>query len=513
MFVSASPANDLANKLANELIELANELIDGSINCQMNDLGHRIEALIYNRLYNRRSSTAKRRIAGAVLYSAPEKLVPIAVARTQRLFRSLSASALLVLTGCGVSYRPVVSAVNPVGPAAQPTKYAIAISQPTTTGPGLLNIVDFSGDTVLTTTSIGAAPKYLTLNSSGTTGYIINSDSTVNTADISTSLISSQIESTTLLSGALPISASAFGAYLYVSENGRNSIGQFNSSQPPALLQELPVSNPVYTVGIDGAVRLYALGNSTAGTGQATAIESASNTVSTVLPVGTNPVYGVMTGDGRRAFIMNKGSNTVSVINAQGNTLDTGHPTIAVGANPVWADIASSTSVLAVLNAGTATANGSVTLVNIPLCALSTPLGNPNCDASSDATGFGTVIGTIPVGKSPQVLSVLQDGTRAYVANFGDTVPCPTLPSSAIPPTKGCGTVSVVDLTTNTIRATIPVAGHPTFIVSTTGSPTGKVYVTSPETSLMTIIRTDLDTVDTYVELQGTGQMVRVTSR
>ena len=46
----------------------------------------------------------------------------------------------------------------------------------------------------------------------------------------------------------------------------------------------------------------------------------------------------------------------------------------------------------------------------------------------------------------------------------------------------------------------------------TTGTPTGKVYVTSPETKTMTIIRTDIDTVDTTIPLQGNGVQVRVTA-
>jgi YVTN family beta-propeller protein len=41
------------------------------------------------------------------------------------------------------------------------------------------------------------------------------------------------------------------------------------------------------------------------------------------------------------------------------------------------------------------------------------------------------------------------------------------------------------------------------------GTPTGKVYVTSPESDHMTIIRTDTDIVETTVPLQGKGIMVR----
>jgi YVTN family beta-propeller protein len=91
------------------------------------------------------------------------------------------------------------------------------------------------------------------------------------------------------------------------------------------------------------------------------------------------------------------------------------------------------------------------------------------------------------------MVAVLQDGSRAYVVNQADS------------------TVSVVSLKTNTVTATIPVPAtpHPNFIAVINGTPTGKVYVTSPESDRMTIIRTDTDTVETAIPLQGKGVMVR----
>ena len=84
--------------------------------------------------------------------------------------------------------------------------------------------------------------------------------------------------------------------------------------------------------------------------------------------------------------------------------------------------------------------------------------------------------------------------------------------------------VSVINLATNTVTATIPIPqstivgitpninGHPTYIAASSGTPTGKVYVTSPESNFMTVIRTDIDAIDTTVPLQGNGVSVRVTA-
>ena len=99
--------------------------------------------------------------------------------------------------------------------------------------------------------------------------------------------------------------------------------------------------------------------------------------------MGINPVYGVMTADTRRVFIMNRGSNTVSVINSQTNALDVTTPTIPVGAAPLWGDLIPSRNEVAVLNNGTATTPGSMTIINTPLCSAVALPTNPTCDPAN----------------------------------------------------------------------------------------------------------------------------------
>jgi DNA-binding beta-propeller fold protein YncE len=437
--------------------------------------------------------------------------------------------------GCGNTYRPVVSAINPVGPAAQPQKFAVAISTTGTTAsptPGLVTFVDFSGDTILVTAQIGVNPYYLILNSGGTTGYTLNSDHTLTTFDISTALLQSQILQTTLLPGANPVSIFPAGTSTYVSDPGLNSVSQF-TGQPLTLQQQLsinPAFSPLYVVGVTAGPRSYVISPRVGGgAGQVSTIETASNTIDpNPIPVGQGPVYGVMTADARRAFILNQTDGTVSVINAQTNQLDivpvgATNP-ITVGTSPLWADFAPTRNEMVVANAGDGVRQGSVSIISIPLCSANALPINPNCDPNNpvDAVGFGTVLATVPVGINPRMVGVLQDGTRAYVVNGGNpSLPC-AAPTTALP--LGNCTVSVINLTTNTVTATIPIPtslitggspnlnGHPNYIAVTTGTPTGKVYVTSPESNFMTVIRTDIDTVDTTVPLQGNGVSVRVTA-
>jgi YVTN family beta-propeller protein len=449
---------------------------------------------------------------------------------------ALAAAALVSIAGCGNTYRPVVSAINPVGPAAQPEKFAVVISTTGTTAnptPGLVTFVDFSGDTILITAQIGVDPYYLILNSGGTTGYTLNSDHTLTTFGISTSLLQSQVLQTTLLPGANPVSIFPQGTNTYVSDPGLQAVSQF-TGQPLNLQQELAIPTgftPIYVTGNATAPRSYVITPSTSGgLGQVSTIETASNTIDpTPIPVGRGPVYGVMTADNRRAFIMNQTDGSVSVINAQTNALDTvpsgATNPIVVGQSPLWADFAPVRNEMVVANAGDGVNPGSVSVISIPLCAANALPTNPNCDPNNpvDAAGFGTVLATVPVGVNPRMIYVLQDVTnsRAYVVNGGNpNLPCAGA-SAVTSTTTGCS-VSVINLNTNTVTATIPLPlsltgtgihnGHPNYLAVTNGTPTGKVYVTSPDSNFMTIIRTDIDAIDTTVPLQGNGVSVRVTA-
>jgi YVTN family beta-propeller protein len=388
---------------------------------------------------------------------------------------------------------------------------------------------------------VGVNPYYLILNGSTTTaastGFTLNSDHTLTTFSIFTGLLTSQILQTTLLPNANPVAIFPEGINTYVTDPGLNVVSQFTGS--PLVLQQQfgidPTFKPIYTVGVPNAPRVYAISqsNPVGSPGRVNTIETTSNTLDpTAIPVGVNPVYGVMTADGKRAFILNQGDGTVSVINAQTNTLDTvpagSTNPIKVGTSPLWADFAPLRNEMVVVNSGDGVTPGSLSVISIPLCSATTQVGNPNCDLNNpvDALGFGNVIANIPVGVNPIMVGVLQDTTnsRAYVVNKGDiSLPC-AAPGVAVTASTTTCTVSVINLDSNTVIATIPLPlsinvdaatpfanGHPNYIAVTSGTPTGKVYVTSGDTNFMTIIRTDTDAVDTTAPLQGAGVSVRVT--
>jgi DNA-binding beta-propeller fold protein YncE len=474
--------------------------------------------------------------------------------RSRRLaVLTTSFAATFLIAGCGQQYRPVVSAINPVGPAGQPTKYAVAVSSPSATLPGLVTFVDFSGDTVLSTPSILTNPSYFALNNNGIEGFVINSSGVLNDFGTSnpTSLLTSNITQTTLPAASGPITLSAItplngASTLFVPETATSKIAVLSSGSS-SLLEEISVgANPIYVVGADSAPRIYAISqNASGGNGQIAALEAISGTsysVSATIPVGVKPVYGVMTSDDKRAFILNQGSGTVSVVNVINNALDTTAGTLPAlpgtiplcaapnappavtcpNVNPIWADLSPTTDQLVVLNQGDGTHPGSLSIIGIPLCSSTTQISNPLCNAANpvDGNGFGQITSTVNVGINPQMVSVLHDGTAAYVANKLDsTGTC----------NAGEGSVSVVSLVSGVVTATICgistsaatigantsptlIYGHPTTISATTGTPTGKVYVTSPDNQYMSIIYTDTNTVQAHVNMQGLGVRVLVTS-
>ena len=168
-----------------------------------------------------------------------------------------------------------------------------------------MTLVDFSGDTILITANLGIGPYYLDLNGGGNTGYTLNHDGTLTSFDISTQLQTKDVLQSTLLPGANPLTVYADNTSTYITEPGRNAVAQLQGS-PAALKQEFPIASgytPVYIAGFPGSARAYIINqNTSGGPGTVTAIETASSSISSTIPVGAGPVYGVMTSDTKRAY-------------------------------------------------------------------------------------------------------------------------------------------------------------------------------------------------------------------
>jgi DNA-binding beta-propeller fold protein YncE len=457
-----------------------------------------------------------------------------------------AAGALLVLaglTGCGSQYRPVINPIVPTGPASQPLAYVAVFSQPglipasaaaTTppclrdssgnvmaySSPGVVTVLDSAGDSVSALATLGNGPLTFALDPTGANAFSENCDGTVSSLVVSGALQSRNVATSTLLPGSAPINALILSSSSqYFVEQGRNAIAAMGGN-PPTLKVEITQIAPsvINLTGIGAAQRIYSIsqGNSGAagslawgacGTpsavsvnGEADGIDIESNSISSRIPLGVCPVYGVTSADDRRAFILNRGSGTITVINAQTNQLDTtnassylnGTATINLcngatpcNAGPVDAEFYTPGNLLVVSNYD----NDTVSVIDTSLDVY----GN-------DAATFGKVLATIPVGHQPAGVSVLQDGSRAYVANEGD------------------GTVTVVSLTSFTPLTTIQLApvpaptstnpnntvtAQPRSIASNFNFPAGNVFVGAQNSPYVTVIRTDTDIVAAQILVQG----------
>jgi DNA-binding beta-propeller fold protein YncE len=437
--------------------------------------------------------------------------------------RLVQAGAALVATamvaGCGAGYRPVVTPINPSGPAAQPSSLAVVVSVPSPTSPGIATIIDYSGDTVVASAPIGPGPTTFAVDQTGSTGYTVNSDGTLTNFPVSSSLQSKNVTYTTLPTTSQLTSLYAPSAGLWAADLNGN-VADVLTGSPETFKLSIPVSpTPIEIIGpgliaqrnyaiTQGSVSSAVACNTSPGTGpvgEADSIEVANNTVSARIPLGRCPVYALQSNDQRRLYVLNRGDDTITVINSQNNTLNactpfvnqhgrtvTCHPSLPLSttagltgagvpaiAGPVYAEFNAATSQLVV-----ASYDGSVvSVIDVSLD-----------EFGDDSATFGTTF-TIPVGNNPASVTALYDGSRAYTANQTD------------------GTVSIVNLVSHTLEKSLPVNGHPRTVVSTQNSLFGKVYVASPDSPYLTILRTDQDIVDATILVQGNILDVRVTTQ
>jgi len=454
-------------------------------------------------------------------------------ARVRLVYGGAALVTATLIAGCGSTYRPVVTPITPSGPEAQPSSYAVVVSAPSPTTPGIATIIDYSGDSVLALAPIGVGPETFTIDALGGTGYTVNSDGTLSNFPIASSLQAKQVEYTTLPSTADPVNLFSPSSGLLAADLSGNVADVF-SGFPQSFKLAIPVLEPTPTMAVGPATngqRIFVLSQgsvatavdcnnspTTAPTGFASGIELSSETLSSNLPVGKCPVFAVETPDNKRLFVLNRGDDTVTVINSQNNTLDACTPFLNQNGQTVTCHPTLPLST-ASLNATNAPVNCNIAVT--PTCGMGSIAGPvyaeynqttaqlivSNYDGNSisvidvsedeygnDSQTFGTTY-TIPVGANPASVTVLADGSRAYTANQTDQ------------------TVTIVALNSHTVEKTLAVSGHPRTVVSTQNSQFGKVYVASPDTPYLTILRTDLDIVDTTVLVEGNIVDVRVTTQ
>ncbi len=411
--------------------------------------------------------------------------------------------------------RPAASATNP---CATPLSVSATAGTTLYAQPTVATLFDFSGDSVIAQATLGYGALTSAISSSTNQVYSLNCDGTISSIPLTAQLQTNNIATTTLFSSATPgatvvqptvqsniviqnTALYAVNQNRTLTQNGVvfGSVGALTATAAPSVLQEIAVAPaPVAIASSPSSQRVYVLSQGATGSGatwgqcanpaavtapgEVDGIDTSNNAVTSRIPVGICPVFGLTTPDGLRTFVLNRGSGTVTVINAQQNTLDVqvnGNGTIPVGAGPVYAAYYPQRQLLVTANYD----SGTVSFINVPVDTF----GN-------DAPGFGTVLKTVSVGAFPAALSILGDGSRVYVVLEGD-------PTQA----AATGAIAVVNAVSYSLQNTIAVPGHPRSIASTYNTPIGKVYTVAPDSQTLTILRTDTDTISAQVQVQGCG--------
>ncbi len=446
-----------------------------------------------------------------------------------------------LLSSCDTGVHAIVGPTNPIPPPGQPIQFASLVSSTcpnadpdcslttsTNQGYGLASVIDVAGDSVLPVLQIGNSPVYTVVTSGGSQSFSINqapankANGSVSIYTLGQNTLSSSVLTTTLANGSSPggvpgsgTSVPAFWSAnrLYVTEptaTGGPVIDELSSvsSAPYAEIGQIAVQAPVNAfAGTSIGPIIYGIESSA---NQVEAFQQNTSGVDTPVgspvPVGTNPVYGVMAVDGRRAFIVNKGSNSVTAINVQTNQVIA---TIPVGSAPVWADEYNAGSVLVVANSG----DDTVSVI----------------DAAENSDTFGTVLKTVHLadGANPVNIVVRQDGAKAYTANVGRTAS--DQPSIGViniaTGNSDFGAATTVDL---------PAGYYPFEVTISSTTTLAKVYAltyttppacanppagcsTPPVNPILTVVRTytnefgSADTIEAQIPVNGTPRWIALT--
>jgi LPXTG-motif cell wall-anchored protein len=203
----------------------------------------------------------------------------------------------------------------------------------------------------------------------------------------------------------------------------------------------------------DGS-RLYVGSFSGTDTGSVTVVDFGAGTTTTFPTGGTQIVDMALSADGTRLYTAHRGGS-VRIIDTATNTVLT---TATPGSTAYGVAVSPDGSRLYVSD-----------FQNARVLVLS-------------STTLLPVAGPIPVGPNPRAISISPDGTRAYVADQGAAT------------TGSPGSVSVIDLATNTVVATVSTGGLGTWTVQPT--PDGKyVYASNGGSNTISMIDTTTNAV------------------
>jgi YVTN family beta-propeller protein len=211
-------------------------------------------------------------------------------------------------------------------------------------------------------------------------------------------------------------------------------------------------------------------------------LDTATNQVTHVVPVGQRPFASATTPDGSQLWVPSHDTGRLDIIDTATASVVGEKP---VAPNPHWVAFGKDgkhvytanheSGVVSVIDAATRSVIKEIPVGKSPHSTAVSPDGSRVAVVNYDSnevsvidTATETVVATVPVDAKPQDIAYAPDGRYLYTANVDG------------------GTVDVIDTATSTVTASIPVGGNPTSI---SVRPDGKqAYVTLLDQGLVRVL-------------------------
>lgn len=378
----------------------------------------------------------------------------------------------LIGISCGDQYRPVAIPIVPPPPDPAAIHFVLVLSDNGAIDPGASSRVDVSGDTNIGVVQLGLGPAHATLTSNGTRVYAVNAlEDSVSSFSPTPGSTTTAVTTTSLPAGSHPVfvhtteSGSVyvanFGtgtvAAISISSNTVTNIIRVDPSQPVPD----PNSQPVALAETPDGKKLYVVNQ---GTGSVSSINTLDGSVNgnTVIPTGTLPVWAVARSDSARIYVLNSGSGTLSAIDTSSDTVLSSVP-VGAGANYMVYDN------------------------RLNHLYITNPVAN-TVTALNVAADPPVQLFAVPVAASPVSVTALPDGSRIYVASISLAGGLATSQVTVVNASSGV-VRSVVPL--NSVPAGCGVARFELFAAASADST--KVYVGNCDARSTSIIRTSDD--------------------
>ena len=204
------------------------------------------------------------------------------------LFAQAGAALALaaLIGGCGNNYRPVVTPIGTNGPPAQATSYAIVVSTTGTSTPGVVTIIDYSGDAIMNERQSAPDRRFSRSMRVGADGYTINSNGTLSNFALQSSLQAKNVSESTLPPAAEPVNLMSPSNVLFATDLNGDVADLFNGSP-----QAFKLRDPVATAGSPATMPVMVAGVGTNG-GQRDYVlsQDVPDTAAARLPAATPPI-------------------------------------------------------------------------------------------------------------------------------------------------------------------------------------------------------------------------------